>query len=89
MGEVVYSPPGFTGGIGLKGVRGYGVYVDDAGKASLPNGVTSGGPVQLPTYTVSSLPPAGTGGNRRARSLLLRLPQAGRSGGRRNRHDGV
>jgi hypothetical protein len=62
MGEVVYNPPGCAGGIGLKGVSGYGVTVDSAGKVTLPQGVISGGPVQLPRYTFDTLPPAAVAG---------------------------
>lgn len=62
MGEVVYNPPGYGGGLGLKGAGQYGLYVDDSGKVTAPQGVVSNGPVQLPRYTFPALPAAGTAG---------------------------
>lgn len=62
MGEAHYNPPGYTGGIALKGVSSYGLHMDWAGKVTAPQGITSGGPVQLPSYKFNTLPPTGTAG---------------------------
>ena len=68
MGDLVYNPPGYPGGIGLKSGAKYGLYIGSQGLTTLPHGLNVVGvmrtqsviqttrPIELANYTFKSLP---------------------------------
>ncbi len=63
MGELVYNPPGYSGGVGLRSATQYGIYVDSHGSTLIVNGVLqthgvvkASKPIELASYTFGSLP---------------------------------
>ena len=75
MGELVYNPPGYSGGIGLRSATQYGIYVDSNGSTTSPNSLSVNGvlqthgvikaskPIELASYVFRDLPETSSPGS--------------------------